>query len=168
MSFLDKKLGVYFIWARNTIREVLKQSWRRVFTWMGAFGAETQKPTQLISNGMWVEKLMRTMDKDQKQTLLAVQGVQHLSHDPATGQRRVSGAAGLKDSQVYPPRYGQACFDAFTNHRDAFAFGLEDSSEADSDEEIDWEAWALAAEKCQFAELGLGELAEFVPAHRLC
>lgn len=76
----------------------------RVHTWMGMFGAATQKPTELLSKSRWVASLHRQRDSrrdsewDSKKTVR-----RHVGID---GRTLVSGAAGLKSTQEYPEARG--------------------------------------------------------------
>ena len=150
----------FFVWARGVLRGILNQVFCRVFTWMGAFGAATRKPTQLLSNVETVELLHRALPKDSQQT---VQLVNDLGADPSTGKRRVSGSSNLKDSQVYPVEYGRACFRIWHENPQMSFVWFE--MESDSDEEIDWEAWQRAQNDDLHQTLlhaDLDEVAEFL------
>ena len=93
----------FMVWARNIARGVLDHYWIRMYTWMGAFGAELQKPTELICTQRWIFKLKRKLTADMKELLLASRAVENLPHDQDTLKRRVTGSRdGLKESQTYP------------------------------------------------------------------
>ena len=151
----------FFGWARDVIRGILHQQWNRAFTWMGAFGAETQKPTQLLSNAPWLHRLERVLTSAKRQKLHAARGVEHLQHDRATGKRRISGASGLKESQVYPAAYGRAVFDEWSAARQLQV--IDSDSDGDSEAEIPWAEWTIAQKATQWPELRLHELQEFMP-----
>ena len=87
--------------------------------------------------------------------LLAVQGVDHLPHDPATGKRRASGAAGLKASQVHPAGYGIA-LRKVCEKKLPRAGGW---AEVDPGTEIPLGLWSSRSSKCRWAELHLQDLA---------
>ena len=77
----------------------------KTFTWMGAFGAGTRKPTFLLSTSPWARSLKRTLPR-------SWQGAQQ--HEPTAttsisgldNRRGVTGGPGLKRTQAYPIMYG--------------------------------------------------------------
>ena len=149
----------FFCWARSVIRQHLHQSFNRTFTWMGAYGADTQKPTQILSNAPWLHKLARPLRAERKELLLAASGVAHLPHDNRTGKRRISGASGLKQSQIYPALYGQEVYRQWSENPVAATF----DNESDSDAECPWDEWRAAQQQTQWSELRIEELLSFLP-----
>ena len=84
-------------------------SWVHIRTWMGAFGAETAKPTRLFSNDGYVRKLNRQLSKAEKKALKDASKsdtatIGHLRKE--AGLSHVTGASGLKLTQAYPREYG--------------------------------------------------------------
>ena len=95
--------------------------------------------------------------------MLAVQGVDHLPHDPSTGKRRVYGASGLKASQIYPKGYGiELC--QLWKQKLPPAGGF---PEVDPDTEIPWVEWSKRSSECNWPELHLEDVAAIagVPQH---
>ena len=74
------------------------------------YGHATMKPTQLLGSHPWIVRLARTMPADFELLVDSTDGVRHLPCSSSPGRRRVSGAAGLEDGQVYPWEYGCVSF----------------------------------------------------------
>jgi hypothetical protein len=77
---------------------------RSIWTWMGAFGAPTPKPTKLFGTPIWMMALKRTIRRKDfaKRTDLVTYT------EDVTGKVSYSGSTGLKSSQAYPKGYGTA------------------------------------------------------------
>jgi hypothetical protein len=77
---------------------------RSIWTWMGAFGAPTPKPTKLLGTPTWMLALRRTIRRTDfvKRTDMVTYA------EDATGKVSYSGSTGLKSSQAYPKGYGTA------------------------------------------------------------
>jgi hypothetical protein len=105
----------------------------------------------------------RHLSRDQQSELLAVQGVQHLAHDPKTWKKMVSGVASLKESQVHPRDYGRACSESWVDSNEK----KPDDVPSDSEEDIDWVAWKMANRHCQLRELDVDDCSQFVPVDRV-
>ena len=92
--------------------------------------------------------------------MLPDSGARNLPHDPTMLRRRVSGAEGLKETQVYPQDYGRAVhaeWDEATN-------GILETPEAESDSDMDmpWEEYAATFHRCSWKELELRSIAEML------
>ena len=148
----------FLLWVRSVIIDILEQRWDRFLMWMGHYGGHMQKPTEVCTNTEWGYLLRRPLSMERRQELWAVQGVQHLPGDQATGKRRISGAQGLKDSQVYPREYGEAIHDLWEKH----AQTLEIEEEVSSDEDLPWQEWSAATHGCDWPETRLTEVAELI------
>ena len=157
-----------FGWAKNKARTTLQGSWDETFLWMGAYGHDTWKPTQIISSGRWTRSLYKPLTPLQRFMLKPDSGVIHLPHNPSTMKRRISGADGLKSSQAYPMAYGQRVLQLWSDRTEDQPQVIE-FSESDSEEEIEWPAWRVAHEECNWKELRLEELVTGlgIPAGRL-
>ena len=83
-------------------------AWHTVSTSMGAFEADTAKPSILYSNSRWILSLARTLPKhfqaSNKSTVVKHQGLN------GTG---VTGGTGLKQTQDYTWAFGSAVLDTF-------------------------------------------------------
>ena len=81
-----------------------------VFTYMGAFGAETKKPTKLWSSEKWVRDLGRKLPAD---------FARNTKLETVTVNTRggVSGGRDLKNTQAYPDGYGVALRDLWAANR---------------------------------------------------
>ena len=100
------------------VKNILRRydSWFHIFTWLGAFGAETPKATRLFSNNAYVRSLHRTLSKPQKAALAQsrAQDTTSIGHErKAAGLSHVTGTAGLKPTQSYPAAYGAAHASAY-------------------------------------------------------
>ena len=71
---------------------------------MGAYGGSSRKPLTLDSNEKWIERLCRPLPA----------GAKFENQETATryidsrGQRKVTGGTRLKETQAYPPEFGDA------------------------------------------------------------
>ena len=77
-----------------------------VFTYMGAFGAATMKPTRLYSNCQAaVLALKRTIKRaDFKKKSQEMHVVKY--YKDVVGRKRATGGKGLKATQAYPKQFG--------------------------------------------------------------
>ena len=83
---------------------------------------------------------------------MATDGVQHLDCDPSTGKARVSGADGLKSSEVHPQGCGLAVFDQHDRWvRSQGTAAIEIDSD-DSDADLDWDDWQIERRTCAWGE----------------
>ena len=73
---------------------------------MGAYDAETEKPSKLYSNSPFVHRLVRDMTTEQRAAVNS-DGVAKFSVN-AHGQRVVSGGPKLKQTQTYTKAFGEA------------------------------------------------------------
>ena len=82
------------------VKEFTGSSWCHIWTWMGAFGANTAKGTRLWSNRRHITRLIRKLPKGWNAT-----------HKLAT-KDDAGGVSGIKqavhDSEAYPKGYGEA------------------------------------------------------------
>jgi hypothetical protein len=150
---------MFFRWAKTMVRDMLSGTWQEVFTWLGAYGHETWKPTQLVSNAEWSACLYKKMTAEQRYMLKPDSGVRHLPCDPSTLRRRISGVDGLKSSQAYPKAYGLAVHREWTQRPHKLPTGIK-FDEIDSDEEVPWSDWQARRSACAWKELKLQELQE--------
>ena len=121
---------------------LLNRGMCEVFTWMGAFGAPSAKPTKLLSNN---RKILRPLAKQLKR-----EDREHLcSKDMWTKELNpndhasmsVTGLKGLKQSQDYPWGYAQAVATSYSAWHGRLASDLagaagaeaEDNNSSDSD-----------------------------------
>lgn len=149
----------FFLWSKNVLRGTLQGLWREVFTWLGAYGHETWKPTQLLSNAPWSAGLYKALTREQRFLLKPDTGVRHLPADPTTLRRRIAGASGLKSSQAYPKDYGLEVHRQWSM-RDNLVPDAIDFDEIDSDEEVPWSEWQAVRRACDWKELKLHELTD--------
>jgi hypothetical protein len=79
---------------------------RLVWTWMGAHGAPTPKPTLLLGTPSWLPGLKKTLCRADfakaRDTNVVVYS------EGSKGQVRYTGSSGLKETQAYPRGYGRA------------------------------------------------------------
>ena len=131
-------------------------SWTEAFTWMGAFGHETKKPTELLGSHSWILNLTRTVPEEHKLLFDSSHGVRHLPDAVHSGRRRVSGAEGLQDSQVYPWDFAKAVYANFAE----FKAQQEESVELElsDDAEMPWEGYKIASALCDWEESRLSDL----------
>ena len=142
-------------WLKWILRTILNVAWFEEFTWLGAYGHETQKPTQLIGTAPWIGQLRRSLSLEEKEALLPDCGVRHLPFHPITMRPRVSGAQGLKSSQAYPRAYGQEVFKLWRqNYTGEFRWDA-----VDVDEEIDWDEWRRNSRRCNWSASRLDDIA---------
>ena len=155
----------FFLWLRSTLMTVLQQRWTRFLMWMGAWGGQIQKPTEIISNADWAPNLQQPLSPERRLAMRGALGIQHLPMDEGNMKRRVSGCSDLKDTQVYPPEYGAAVHDNWQQFGDT----MPDDESVSSDDELPWNEWKAAAQMCNWAELNFEELEEFagVPSESL-
>ena len=154
----------YFTWARDVIRHIFSGLWARCSTWMGAYGAPTPKPTELLSTTPWVHELKRQMPAQLRGQLAAeneeegLEMVKQLRCHP-DGRKRWCGSKDLKASQAYPVAYGKAVFKQWEMD---FKTGQDYQEDSDSDAEIPWDAWQQQAHWCRWDELKFDEVATFL------
>ena len=83
------------------------------FTWMGAFGGVSPKPTRLWSNcESLLASLVRPLPK--KQWHPEDPNYVCKKYVDRNGKKRVAGGRGLKSTQAYPDEFGQELAQAFT------------------------------------------------------
>ena len=101
-------------------------------TWMGAFGGPTWKPTLLRSSSAWVYLMRRFLTADDKQRFQGHTTCRK-SWDPIQEKWQVTGKLKeLKESQVYPDKYGMAMLNFWKNHTDRTEC-IHDADSSDSD-----------------------------------
>ena len=149
-------------WLQELLREVFGDKFfvRQLHTWMGAFGGSTMKPTQLLTTCQWPSNcLVGPMTASLRAELqeASTNGVQHLNYRSTSLKPRVSGAPGLKESQAYPVQYGRSVYVGWLSRG-----ALPEEEASDSDEEVDWEFWAIQARRCAWKELDLADRGEMV------
>ena len=147
-------------WLRFVLTTVLHNvtEWTEAFTWLGAYGHETMKPTELLGSHRWIERLARTIPAEHKLLFESSDLVQHLPAAAHSGHRRISGAMdGLTTSQVYPWEYAKAVHAHYTTFR-AYQAAQVGEPEVDDDLEMPWEAYKIASARCNWAESRLDEL----------
>ena len=120
---------------------------KRLSTCMGAFGAETQKPTWLLSSekNTWFLALARKVPEDAvfDSTGVVVKG----------SDGRVSGGPGLKETQAYPSEYSLELLRLWTARQGEIDVEI-CSSVSDTDyQQIDDCDWALLDVACD--DLGI-------------
>ena len=81
---------------------------------MGAYGGSSKKPSWLLSdNAPWLKTLKRQISPEDAahfdSSENATQGI-----PSTTGKKHVTGGANLKDTQAYPPRFGQTMFEEWS------------------------------------------------------
>ena len=79
-----------------------------VTTHMGAFAADTLKPSQLYGNAEWILGLWR-----KKPTNFSARNVNTVSVEVLRGEKKITGSAGLKETQAYTPEFGHCVLDTF-------------------------------------------------------
>ena len=153
----------FWKWLRQVVVRVLGDvtDVTDAFAWLGAFGHETMKPTQLVCSHPWVEKLERKIPDHLKLLFDSTTSVAKLDPDPHCGHRRVSGAEGLKGTQVYPWDYAREVRDQYQLFVKGGGMDIEEV-ESDSDMEVPFEEWAKAAPACAFPEARLEELGDWL------
>ena len=109
-------------------------------TWLCMFGGATMKSTELVSGSAWTTRLHRTRNTAEDSRWLAITGVRHEMPD-SNGRIRISGAAGLKESQEYPKAFGEAIAEEFLEKG-----GMQENIEAFDPQmpELDWQVWHQA------------------------
>ena len=121
-------------------------AWRHTHTWLGMFGAKTQKPTRLWSSSPAVHLLHKKLDTKRSWDSSKV-AIKELDGS-------ISGGPELKATQAYPVGYGQAVSQAFLAHRKGAAAAQDDDNDSDSDTVADpddaWDDAELRA-VCEFA-----------------
>ena len=160
----------FFRWMQQVIADKLFH-WHefvRVHIWMGAYGHQTKKGTELVASNQFALALKKPIAPIDQLAFASSLTSTSLPHDPATMRRRVMGASGLKQTQVYPAAYGAAVFDLwkqFYATADMDAIRDDDLDEAD----VPWDDWLVAAPRANFHEADLDSLAAMlnVPADRL-
>ena len=127
-------------------------------TWMGMYGGETMKATELMSGSAWTARLHRTRNVARDGEWQAVHGVRHELPDE-TGRVRVTGHSGLKTSQEYPIECGRAVANYFQDDKN------EDIEWAcGSMDHLDWGAYeqALVMHNVDWSCAKLEEVANFL------
>ena len=85
---------------------------RAMFGWMatsmGAFGAETQKPTKLKGSVPWVLNVQRTVTTNHRAHMGASYTAIRLEPHPCGENKRRSGSHTLKQTQVHPQEFADA------------------------------------------------------------
>lgn len=109
-----------------------------IHTEMGAFHAETRKPSRLYSIGRWTASLSRStsrrfMKKVSPTTITYTK----------SGKKQVTGSAQLKGTQAYTDQFGEAVFSAWKRDGLRSHEMLLDDDDAPSDYDIDFDetAW---------------------------
>ena len=149
----------YFTWVRDTLRQTLGQNWDEYFTWLGAFGHDLQKPTQLLSNRAFCRRLYRAMTSEERGLCDSNAAAHVLPCDPVCLKARVTGTpAGLKASQAYPIAYGEVVFQEWHAARMNEDPTMYQEEDIDSDEEVPWADWEAASQRCAWPELKLGTI----------
>ena len=80
--------------------------WHEIFMHMGAFGAQTVKPTRLYSNRGWIKDMALTVPAEYK-------GNPELETVTRSSSGAITGGKDLKDTQAYPDGYGKALLAAW-------------------------------------------------------
>ena len=93
------------------LKEVCGATWRHTFTWMGQYGAGSPKPTRLWGNSPSIYLLSKKLDKNRTWNNANV------TERKPDGS--VNGLPGLKETQEYPPKYGDAVANVFLAWRAA-------------------------------------------------
>lgn len=86
--------------------------WNAIHTFMGAFGAETQKPTKLKANCRWLNTLKRSISAEDRARMGPSDTAIRLAPHPC-GKKRCSGSSTLKQTQEYPQGYADAVLAAY-------------------------------------------------------
>ena len=153
----------YFEWLRNVLRSILGGDWFECVTWMGAYGHELQKPTQLLSTDSMVYAMKRSLTPEQRARCDASEGCHHLPCLDGSMRRRVIGAPkGLKASQEYPVAYGETVFQEWkkVRYNRPATIEIEDDMDVSSgDEDVPWSDWQQTSRLCAWPELRLDSLA---------
>ena len=160
----------FFRWMQQVIAEKLFH-WHefvRVHIWMGAYGHQTKKGTELVASNQFALALKKPISASDRLAFTPSLTSSSLPHDPATMKRRIVGGSGLKETQVYPAAYGAAVFELwkqFYKTSDMNAIRDDDMDEA----EMPWDSWLVAAPRANFQEANLDALATMlnVPTDRL-
>ena len=98
------------------------------FTWMGAYGATTKKPTKLWSSKRFVTKLARNLPSGQEFAQCVKRG----------SNGSVSGTSELKETQQYTDEYGAAVARIFKDDWDLTPLDVSDSeSEEGADKQLE-------------------------------
>ena len=85
--------------------------WESINTFMGAFGAETQKPTKLKGNVRWLQTLKRKLSANDRARMGRSDTAIRLEPHPC-GRKRCTGSKTLKQTQEYPQGYADAVLSA--------------------------------------------------------
>ena len=109
----------------------------RTHSWMGMFGAKTQKPTELLSCSAWTSKLARKLDRSRLSEWDSAETVKKWVDKD--GNTKCCGAAGLKATQAYPVGYGQAVFAEWKEGQDQAGHPLGLGSD-----DTNWQTWQKA------------------------
>ena len=100
---------------------------------MGAYNADTKKPTKIYAMGGWTQTLARraSMNFQKKKNTTTIT-------TSASGRKQVTGSADLKETQAYTPEFGRAVYRAWQldQRRSDQMFGPHDDS--DTEWEIDY------------------------------
>ena len=160
----------YFVWMRNIIRMVLHEEWEEAFVWLGSYGHDLLKPTQLMGNRQWIHGLKRPLTDELRARCESSDAVQHLQDDPTTMRRRVTGKpSGLKSSQAYPIEYCRSVQQLWSEQNEVdVSRGIDDSDIDIDDEDAPWEAWRAASAACDWPEAHTDRLCRFlnIPSDR--
>ena len=160
----------FFRWMQQVVADKLFH-WHefvREHIWMGAYGHHTKKGTELIASNQFALAMKKQISLSDQVSFTPSITSFSLPHDPAAMRRRVMGASGLKETQVYPAAYGAAVFELwkqFYKTSDMNAIRDGDMDEAD----VPWDSWLVAAPRANFQEANLDSLATMlnVPTGRL-
>ena len=86
--------------------------WEAINTFMGAFGADTQKPTKLKANARWLGTLKRKITENDWERMGPSDTAIRLHPHPC-GKKRCTGSKTLKATQEYPRGYADAVLAAY-------------------------------------------------------
>ena len=86
--------------------------WNAINTYMGGFGAATQKPTKLKGNCLWLHTLKRSITAEDRARMGPSDTAIRLEPHPC-GKKRCTGSKTLKATQEYPQGYADAVMAAY-------------------------------------------------------
>ena len=115
------------------VAKILGLSFTDIACDMGAYNADTKKPTKIYAMGGWTQTLARraSMNFQKKKNTTTIT-------TSASGRKQVTGSADLKETQAYTPEFGRAVCRAWQldQRRSDQMFGPHDDS--DTEWEIDY------------------------------
>ena len=138
MSYLVEQPGSSLLEWFEVFAKVLGLSLaRRIYTWMGAFGAPTPKATLLWSNNV---PFLMTLKRNIRRCDFVDQERHQVSkrYQDNNGHARVTGGAGLKRTQAYPEGFGEAVIAGWIATRDSFVGVPKVWEDITQDTTIDW------------------------------